>query len=55
LVFNIGATIFFAWVGVATTFRGVLLWPVVVLHAVITILLALSLRDEGFEGIGGHG
>jgi hypothetical protein len=48
LVFNIGATIFFAWVGVATTFRGVILWPVVILHAVITIALALALRHEDF-------
>ena len=47
LLFNIGATIFFAWVGVATMFRGVMLWPVVILHAVITIALALSLRKEG--------
>jgi hypothetical protein len=39
IVFNIGATIFFAWVAVATTFRGVVLWPVVILHAVITIAL----------------
>ena len=45
-VFNIGATIFFAWVAVATTFRGVLLWPVVILHAVVSIALALSLRNE---------
>jgi len=55
LVFNIGATIFFAWVAVATTFRGVILWPVVILHAVISIALALSLRHEDFEGIGGRG
>jgi hypothetical protein len=47
LVFNLGATIFFAWVAVAATFRGVLLWPVVLLHAVITLALALSLRHEG--------
>ena len=45
LVFNIAVTIFFAWVAVATTFRGVMLWPVVILHAVITIALALSLRQ----------
>ena len=48
LVFNIGATIFFAWVAVATTFRGVLLWPVVILHAVISIVLAFTLRHEDF-------
>lgn len=47
LVFNITATIFFAWVAVATTFQGVLLWSVVILHAVISIALALSLRHEG--------
>jgi hypothetical protein len=45
-VFNIAATIFFAWVAVATTFRGVMLWPVVILHAVITIALAPTLRHE---------
>lgn len=55
LVFNLGATIFFAWVAVATPFQGVILWPVVILHAVISIALALSLRREGFEGVGEHG
>jgi hypothetical protein len=44
----IGATIFFAWVALATTFGGVMLWPVVILHAVITIALAPSLRHEVF-------
>ena len=46
LGFNIGATIFFAWVAVATAFQGVILWPVVILHAVISI--ALALRHEDF-------
>jgi hypothetical protein len=46
LVFNIAVTIFFAWVALATTFRGVLLWPVVILHAVIAIALIPSLRSE---------
>jgi hypothetical protein len=45
-VFNIGATIFFAWVAIATTFRGAVLWPVVILHAVLSIALAFSLRRE---------
>jgi len=45
-VFNLAVTIFFAWVAVATTFRGVVLWPVVILHAVITIALAPLLRHE---------
>ena len=43
-IFNVLATIFFAWVGVATTFRGVMLWPVVILHALLAIVLALVLR-----------
>jgi hypothetical protein len=38
-VFNAGAAIFLAWVAVATVFRGVLLWPAVVLHAVIACAL----------------
>jgi heme A synthase len=39
LVFNAGVATLFAWVGIATTLRGVLLWPVVVLHAVIAAAL----------------
>jgi hypothetical protein len=39
LAYNIGVTILLSWVGVATMFRGVLLWPAVVLHAVIAIAL----------------
>lgn len=45
-LFNIGATIFFAWAGVATSFRGVLVCPVVMLHAILAIALALSLRHD---------
>lgn len=48
-LFNIGATIFFAWVAVATTFRGVMLWPVVILHAVLAIALAASRRPAARE------
>jgi hypothetical protein len=40
LVFNIGATILFLWVGV-TTVHGFALWPVVILHAVIAVALLL--------------
>ena len=47
LIYNIAAAIFFAWIGVATTLRGVVLWPVVILHTVLAIVLALSLRKEG--------
>jgi hypothetical protein len=37
LAYNVGVTILLSWVGIATMFRGVLLWPVVVLHAVIAV------------------
>jgi hypothetical protein len=43
-IFNIAATILFAWIGLATTFRGVVLWPVVILHAVLALALAPSLK-----------
>jgi hypothetical protein len=39
LVFNLGATIFFAWVAIATSLRGPVLWPVVILHVVIATAL----------------
>jgi hypothetical protein len=39
LAYNVGVTILLSWVGIATMFRGVLLWPAVVLHAVIAIAL----------------
>ena len=50
LVFNIAATIFFAWIALATTFRGVVLWPVVILHAVLAIVLGMSLTTKITKG-----
>lgn len=50
LVYNIAATIFFAWIGVATTFRGIVLWPVVILHAVLAIVLGMSLITKITKG-----
>lgn len=43
LVFNLAVAIYFAWIALATTFRGVMLWPVVTMHAVLAISLA---RDK---------
>jgi hypothetical protein len=40
LIFNIAVAIYFAWIALATTFRGVMLWPVVIMHALIAISLA---------------
>ena len=50
LIYNIAATIFFAWIGVATTFRGIVLWPVVILHAVLAIVLGMSLSTKSTKG-----
>jgi hypothetical protein len=47
LVFNVGATIFCAWVAVATLYRGILLWPAVVLHAVIAAALLPQFLTKG--------
>jgi hypothetical protein len=35
LVFNIATAILFAWVALATSLQGVLLWPAVILHGAI--------------------
>lgn len=39
LVFNLAATILFASIALATTVHGVMLWPIVIVHAVIAISL----------------
>jgi hypothetical protein len=39
LVYNSGAAILFAWVGVATALHGFLLWPAAILHAGIAAAL----------------
>lgn len=50
LVYNIGAAILFAWIGVTTSLRGVVLWPVVIVHTVLAIALGLSLIKDAFKG-----
>ena len=47
LAFNVGAAIFCAWVAVATSFRGLLLWPAAVLHAVIAAALFPQFLAKG--------
>jgi hypothetical protein len=42
LVYSAAITVFLAYVGLAASARGVLLWPVVVLHAIMSVLLARS-------------
>lgn len=49
LIYNAGAVIFLTTVALATTFRGFLLWPVVILHGAIAAALLpqfLPVRSE---------
>ena len=39
-------TLFLAYIGFAGTTRGVLLWPAVGLHLIMTALLARALKDR---------
>ena len=39
LLYNVLVTLYLAFLGLGTEFVGVLLWPAVVVHAVLTILL----------------
>jgi len=50
LCYNLLATIYLLYLGIAGEWVGVLLWPGVALHAVLTVLLAraqLNLRSAG--------
>ena len=49
LTFNVGATVFFVWVVYATSFRGVLLWPAGLLHAVISVALLTQFPALNFD------
>jgi hypothetical protein len=40
LTYNAAITLYLAYVGLGGDLTGILLWPVVVLHVVVTILLA---------------
>ena len=40
LTYSVAVTIYLAYLGLMGGFSGVLLWPAVVLHAVLTLLLA---------------
>ena len=42
LIYGAGATLYLAYVGFAGGLTGILLWPAVVLHLVLTALLARS-------------
>ena len=40
LTYSAGVTLYLAWVGLAGGSAGILLWPAVVLHLILTALLA---------------
>jgi hypothetical protein len=46
LVYNVGAPILFVWLGLATTFHGILLWPAALLHAGIAAALLPLVLDK---------
>ena len=46
LVFNVEVTALFSFLAFATTFRGVLLWPAVVLHAILAVALLQQFRTR---------
>jgi hypothetical protein len=43
LVYSASITLYLAYIGFAGVSAGILLWPVVVLHAILTALLARSI------------
>jgi hypothetical protein len=43
LVYSTAATLYLAYVGFAGSFAGLLLWPVVVVHLILTLLLTRTL------------
>ena len=42
LTYSAGVTLYLAWLGLAVGTGGTLLWPAVILHAILTVLLVLA-------------
>jgi len=47
LTYSVTVTLYLAYVGIAGGPTGILLWPVIVLHLILTILLARALTSGG--------
>ncbi len=47
LTYSVTVTLYLAYVGIAGGPTGILLWPVIVLHLILTILLARALTSAG--------
>jgi hypothetical protein len=51
LIYSAAVTLFLAYVGLANGLTGILLWPAVILHAILMALLTwVSTNDEGGYG-----
>jgi hypothetical protein len=50
LVFNLGIAVLLAWVGAVATMHGFLLWPGVILHALISVTLLSQLKATSRTG-----
>ena len=46
LIYNAAVTLYLAYVGVAGGLTGILLWPAVVLHLILTALLTRASRSD---------
>ena len=46
LTYSAAVALYLAWLGIAGGFVGPLLWPAVVLHAILTLLLAIIATAE---------
>jgi hypothetical protein len=49
LTYNATVMLYLAFVGIAGSFSGILLWPAVVVHAILTALLARDQREANLE------
>jgi len=47
LTYSVTVTLYLAYLGIAGGPSGILLWPVIVLHLILTILLARELTSGG--------
>jgi hypothetical protein len=52
LIYSVGVTLFLAYVGLAETSAGALLWPAVMLHAVLSVLLGIA-KASNYQPVGG--
>ena len=47
LTYGAGVTLYLGYVGIADRFGGILLWPAVIAHLILTALLARALISDG--------